>query len=226
MVLRENEQERAIKDKTQEAIALAMQGKWESAAALNRELLDADASDLGACNRLGKALLKLGDGEGAKHAFSRSLELSPSSAIARKNIELLLASGGPSKTGGMQIAPHLLIDDSGKSARVALLGCAPESERPFVSPGDEVEVERSGDTLAVNDQAGQLIGIVPPKLGRRLVRLMEGGNQYKGGVFTTTVDTVKIILRESYQHPSQRSKISFLVNAAAEPEPVVEALPR
>jgi tetratricopeptide (TPR) repeat protein len=226
MVLRENEQERAIKDKTQEAIALAMQGKWESAAALNRELLDADESDLGACNRLGKALLQLGDGEGAKHAFSRSLELSPSSAIARKNIELLLASGGPRKTGGTQIAPHLLIGDSGKSARVALLGCAPESERPFVSPGAEVEVERSGDTLAVNDQTGQLIGIVPPKLGRRLVPLMEGGNQYKGVVFTTTVDTVKIILRESYQHPSQRSKLSFLMNATAEPEPVAEALLR
>ena len=210
MVYREDDGIRSARAKTREAIALAMESRWEEAAAVNRELIELAPDDLDACNRLGKALLELGDAKGARGAFERSLAIDPSNGIARKNVDRLTTSGPQTaRPGGSPLATRLFIGDTGKSAQVTLLACAADSDRPFISPGAPVELRCQRGTLAVYNQAGQYIGVVPPKLGRRLVCMMEEGNLYEGAVASSTADAVRIVLRESYQHPSQRAKLSF-----------------
>ncbi len=222
MVYQEDDQERVLRDKSRKAITLAMECRWEEAAAVNREVLDMSPNDWEACNRLGKSLMEIGDTDGARHAFARSLEIAPNNTIARKNLERLAtmpSAPKPTSIGVPRIAPRLFISDSGKSAQVTLFAPAPDSERPFISTGAPVRLERRDGDLAVRTESGEYLGMVPPKLGRRLACLIDGGNQYEGVMFSSTPDAVKVLLRETYQHPSQRSKISFpSMDQGPEPE--------
>ena len=53
------------------------------------------------------------------------------------------------------------------------------------------------------------MGRVDPKYAQRLARLMLGGNQYSASVVKSTKDMMTVIIRETYQHPSQAGKLSF-----------------
>ena len=224
MVYREDDSVRLLRERTREAIGLAMDGRWKEAAAVNRELTEASPTDIDAWNRLGKALLEVGDAKGATAAFGRALEIDPANAIARKNVERLAAlpaKGRAAKHGAPSVASHrFFINDGSKTAHVALTGCAHVKDRAFVSPGAPVRLERRGDSLAVHTEDGDRLGMVPPKLGRRLSRLMDGGNEYRGAVASTTDDAIRVVLQETYQHPSLRSTVSFpasAVNTDADP---------
>ena len=54
-------QESGIQRYAKEAIALAMQGRWEEAVAANRAILELFPEDVDAYNRLGSALMELGE---------------------------------------------------------------------------------------------------------------------------------------------------------------------
>ena len=214
---RDDDDLRTLKSKTRDAIQLAMEGRWDDAAAVNRELLALSTDSLDACNRLGKALLELGDTKGARGAFEHSLRIAPTNAIARKNVDRLAGGVHGARPAGAQLAPKMFIGDAGKSAQVALLACASDRDRPFISPGVPLELRCHRGTLAAYSQDGGYIGLVPPKIGRRLVCMMEAGNRYEAAVASSTAEVVRVVLRESYQHPSQRSKLSFPSAAALDP---------
>jgi hypothetical protein len=224
MVYREAEDVRDLKIKAREAVELAMGGKWQEAAAVNREVIAASPSDLDAYNRLGKALLELGDPQAARAAFEHSLTIDPSNPIARKNIERL--STGNVAGGSASLSHKMFIGETGKSAQVALLGCAVDSSRPYLAPGSAIELREHKGNLVAYSAQGQYVGIVPPRIGHRLVVLMQGGNQYGGAVIGSNADSVRLVLQESYQHPSLRSKMSFPAMAAAPdaPAPVMPEL--
>lgn len=223
MVIREEEHVRTHREMTREAIALAMESRWQEASTVNRNILALSGDDLDASNRLGKSLLELGDVDGARTAFNRSLAIDPENVIARKNADRI--SGSPSAQAenavGTRFAPNMFIGDSGKSAQVTLLACATNSAKLFISPGAPVELRAEQGTLAVFNQGDHYIGLVPPKLGRRLVGLIEEGNRYEGAISGSSGDTVKVVLHESYQHPSLRSKISFLSSSFGAESPSV-----
>ncbi len=224
----EDDHLRLLNERTREAIALAMESRWKEAAAVNRKLTEAAPADIDAWNRLGKALLELGDANGARHAFGKTLEIEPGNAIARKNVERLSdlpakQQAAAKKRGSTQLAPRLFfINDGGKTAHVTLVACARGKDRPLISPGAPVRLEQCGDSLAVHTEQGVQLGLVPPKLGRRLSRLMDGGNDYRGAIASITPDSIKIVLRETYQHPSQRSTVSFPSSAVTPEAPPVE----
>ena len=228
MVYREDDSVRLLKERTREAIGLAMDGRWKEAAAVNRELTKASPTDVDAWNRLGKALLELGDTRGATRAFGGAIAIDPASAIARKNLDRLAAlpknGRGPKRVATSVAARRFFINDGSKTAHVALTGCAQVKDRAFVSPGAPVRLERRGGSLAVHTEAGDRLGMVPAKLGRRLSRLMDGGNEYQGAVASTAGDAIRVVLHETFQHPSQRATVSFPTSAlTATTEPATPA---
>ena len=65
------------------------------------------------------------------------------------------------------------------------------------------------NTLMVQSWLGEYIGQMEPKLALRLMRLMQGGNKYAAAVTGSSEQSITIIIRETYQHPSQQGRISF-----------------
>jgi len=70
----------------EQAIALAAESRWLEAVVANKHILSVAPDDVNALNRLGRASMEVGQYEGARDAYARTLVLSPSNTIAQKNL--------------------------------------------------------------------------------------------------------------------------------------------
>ncbi len=204
-----------MKDRVSEAVALAMEGKWAQAVEANRAILSEAPDDLGSYNRLGKALSELGQISNAREAFRQALEISPKNSIAQKNLDRLAGlsdeAGAPdgNGAGGSSPARRTFIEESGRAGVTTLRNVgAPETLRKL-APGKALKLAPAGKGLRVTDAHDEYVGLVDPKLGARLLRLIDGGNVYEAAVTSVSGDEVTIIVREVYKHPSQAGTVSF-----------------
>lgn len=202
---------------TDTAIQLARESRWEEAVAANRAILKASPNDVDACNRLGKALMELNRYNDAKKAYRRALELDTTNQIAKKNLERLatLAKKGIPQAETTQVDPTLFIEEMGKSAVTMLQQAAPETLAKL-NAGDRVDLRSRNKTVVVETPKGEFIGTLEPKLRARLIRLIEGGNQYTAAVTSLSTDECRIIIKETYQDPSQAGRPSFPTAVATE----------
>ena len=199
------------KDMGAQAVALALQGKWDEAAAINRELVDLCSEDVEALNRLGKAYLELGRYGEAQEAFTGALSHSPHNTIAKKNLERLshLQEKGAPPVAPRKASLNLFIEESGKSGVIVLHKPAPRHVLAKVAAGDPVNLRCEERRLLLEDLHGEYLGEVGPKLGTRLLRLIRSGNKYSGAVVSVHHQEVAVTLREIYTDPSLRGVCSF-----------------
>ncbi len=192
----------------EQAVKLAVAGRWQEAAALNHDLIARFGHDAEVYNRLGKALTELGRIREARLVYERALAVDPTNAIARRNLDRLAqAREEPAAVPAAQMSRGLFIEEVGKAAVVRL-----EAARPAalgaLDAGDPVELEARGNAVNAVTPGGGYLGMVEPRVGLRLARLLGGGNRYAAALVSTG-DPPRIIVRETYQHPSQAGKVSF-----------------
>jgi len=213
---REEDKDRLKRKASQEAIALAMQSRWQEAVAVNQSIVESFPTDIDAYNRLGRAFIELGDFARAKEAYGRALELDSNNVIAERNLHrlsLLPESQMPVKEERREVAPNLFIGDMGKSGVVNLQNLAPQEVLARMTAGNQVYLEVRGQQLVVQNEGGEYLGRVDPQYGFRLAKLIEGGNQYTAAIVSLDNDRAKVLIREVFQHPSQLGRLSFPVKA-------------
>jgi tetratricopeptide (TPR) repeat protein len=213
------ERARQQRQLTDQAINLALESKWEEAVSTNRQLLGLFPRDLSTLNRLGKALSELGQYADARQAYTEALEVDPTNNIARKNIDRLASLGDGAtarRTSHERMDPRLFIEETGKTGFTQLLDLAPRQTLGLLTAGDQVYLGRDGNVLWVLNADQERIGRVEPRLASRLIRFMEGGNQYAAGITELRDHEVRIIIRETFQHPSQFGKVSFPARGGGE----------
>ncbi|MCK4331936.1 MAG: tetratricopeptide repeat protein [Dehalococcoidia bacterium] len=213
---REEDKDRLKRKASQEAIALAMQSRWQEAVAVNQSIVESFPTDIDAYNRLGRAFIELGDFARAKEAYGRALELDSNNVIAERNLHrlsLLPESQMPVKEERREVAPNLFIGDMGKSGVVNLQSLAPQEVLARMTAGNQVYLEVRGQQLVVQNEGGEYLGRVDPQYGFRLAKLIEGGNQYTAALVSLDNDRAKVLIREVFQHPSQLGRLSFPVKA-------------
>jgi len=199
------------RQRTQQAIQLAMQGQWQEAAAVNRAIIAVFPNDVDAYNRLGKALTELGHYSEAREAYAKTLELDSLNSIAQKNLTRLATLGERAVVqaeGGQKLSPQMFIAEMGKTG-ITILTRAAAQAAARMTAGDQVFLRRQNNTLVVESGQGKYLGEIEPKLGMRLIKLMEGGNEYAAAIATLSQDDVRVIIKETFQHPSQAGKLSF-----------------
>ena len=212
MTYQEEEQVRLRRQGSKQAIALAMQGRWREAIAVNKSLIENFPSDVDAYNRLGRAYMELGEYSQAREAYQRSLEIAPYNTIAKKNLYRLAhlveaPVSAEADSGGVE--PQQFIEETGKAGVVDLCQLAPPEILARMVAGDKAYLRIDGSSLIVENGRGEYLGQVVPKHGQRLIRLMEGGNRYSAAILSSAEDKVSVIIREVYQHPSQVGRPSF-----------------
>lgn len=204
------------------AIALAMENRWSEAADVNRKIIELYPNDADAYNRLGKALLEMGRYRDALATYQRAVELDPNNIIARKNVERLahLAEKAPepapeptvpttTERGPARINPTMFIEETGKTGVTTLINPGQPEMLIELTAGDHVELRVNDNALEVYDEDGQYVGQIEPRLAKRLMGLIAGGNRYTAAVTQVADSAISILIREIYQHPSQRGKLSF-----------------
>jgi tetratricopeptide (TPR) repeat protein len=220
------DEERLIRLKQQrskEAIDLALQGRWQEAANLNKEIIEDFPDDVDTYNRLGRAYIELGYYKEARGAYGRAVELDPYNAIARRNIRRLRDLKEPPsvEVETEKVEPQHFIEEIGKAGVVGLYDLAPKEIRARMVAGDKVSLKVDGSSLLAENSRGEYLGRVDPKHAQRLARLIQGGNQYASAVVRATRDMMTIIIRETYQDPGQAGKLSFPSKGLEEVRPYI-----
>ena len=200
-----------VHQSSRQAIALALEGRWREAVEINREILATLPDDVDALNRLGRASMELKDYDAALSAYQRAKELDPYNSIAEKNLKKLATLKGTDgkEEAGKLVEPRYFIEEIGKSGVVKLLSLAPKEELAKMVAGDQVALEVVDSNLTVTSTAGVRLGLVDPRHGQRLARLIAGGNKYLASVTSASDSSLSVIIREIYQDPAQIDQPSF-----------------
>ncbi len=197
----------------EQAIAAATEADWESAADINKRILEL-GPDSEAENRLARAFWERGELATAREHYQAALALDPTNRIAERNIgrlRMLMAEAGkktvPAQKGSK--APvSIFVEETGKSGFAHLIDLVDPKLLAQVNPGDAVELSPDGPRLEAKSN-GKHIGYVEPRVAARLLKLVAEGNKYAAGVTSIGERDVRIIIRETYQDPANYGKVSF-----------------
>ena len=215
---------RLKRDLSREAVNLALQGEWERATEVNKDILELFAGDVEAMNRLVKALIELGSYLDARAVLNQVCEVAPYNNIAKKNLvrlDQLTANpgsanpGNPKQTKKTAGAPDIFIEESGKSTTI-LRNTTSNKAVLHLSPSDRVVLSRDKNTVIIRTLEGDLPGHLEPKLGNRISRLIDGGNKYAAAAVTVNGQEVSVIIRETFKHRSLENVCSFPPKAKEE----------
>ncbi|MCH7484615.1 MAG: tetratricopeptide repeat protein [Chloroflexi bacterium] len=228
MIFQAEDRTRTKKQQADIAIQMALQGQWEQAVDLNRSILESFPADVDACNRLGKALTELGRYADARDSYMKAIEIDPLNLIARKNLSRLstLGKSAPKKkskkAASQKLSPEMFIEERGKTTITEL--ARPDMEvANQLTAADLVKLVRDKKgNVFVETMAGQRFGDVESRLGQRLVKLMDGGNQYVAAISSLHEDGVKLLIRETLQSASQVGKLSFPATVTESVRPYIK----
>ena len=214
----EDEKLKGKREKSKEAISLAMQGKWEKAREVNMGILRLFPEDVEALNRLGKALLALGSYPEARTAFETAAKVAPYNPISKKNLERLshLKGTAPPPKQGKVTTPCLFIEEGGKSGMTMLQRPAQRQVLVKMAAGDEVKLKLHDHALIVEDVQGEYLGQVEPKLAMRLIRFMDAGNRYAAAITSINRQDVSVIIWETHRAPGMDNACSFPTRSGQE----------
>jgi tetratricopeptide repeat protein len=205
----------------EDAVQLAISGKWDEAVKLNKFIVDNFGADEETQNRLGKALSELGKLKEAKAAYEAAMKINPMNSIAKKNaarINALLHQKEGLKVGGTRVDLNLFVEEMGKTVITTVDAPASADIASKVAAGDVAELKIEGDGIAAETSRGVRVGQLEPKLARRLIKFMRGGNRYQAGITSVDGGIVKLIVRETYQDPRFAGKPSFPMRRKREVE--------
>ena len=195
-----------------QAIAAALESDWQRAADLNKQILDVSAEDVEARNRYGRALLELGKLDEAKAAYQDVLKAYPHDPIALRQVARIAALGEDKRKADVtrsKTQTRLFIEDMGKTGILRLVNPAPMNVLARYSPGAEAELREQEGLLAVHARDGALLGFLEPKVGRRLIEMIRGGNEYVVQIVTNDQQNPRVAVREVVQSPENAHRISF-----------------
>jgi tetratricopeptide (TPR) repeat protein len=215
-VFQSEDRQRMKRLRSEKAIQLAMQNKWEEAADLNRQILELFPQDVDTLNRLGKALMELGQYADARDQYAKSTKIDPSNGIAAKNLARLTklaeeAAASPTAPvlHSKPVNPSLFIEESGKTAVTDLVDVSAYQSIATLTAGDKLDLKVENGVVRVLGPGGGQVGQLEPKIGQRVMRLIAAGNRYSAAITSIDEHHVRIILREEFRDPSMRSRPSF-----------------
>jgi len=202
--LAKQDEKMRIRRRLQEkAVELAATNRWEEAVETNRQIL-ATGEDPDTYNRLGKALMELGQYAEAHDAYQQTLRLNPTNTIARKNLARLDAliargfeSGQANRKARQQVDLRMFITETGRTAITTLIDLQRGPAVDALITGEKMEFRVEGRTVYVIDADGTVIGRLEPKLGQRLAELIGGGNKYVAAIAQADPRQIRLLIRET-----------------------------
>ncbi|OGO19307.1 MAG: hypothetical protein A2Z15_04260 [Chloroflexi bacterium RBG_16_50_11] len=211
MTLQDGKQLKYKQQRSKEAIDMAMQARWQEAVEINKEIVGNFPDDVDAHNRLGRAYMELGQYKLSREAYRRAVQLDPYNTIANRNLRRLndLKDSGKIEIETDKVEPQQFIQEIGKAGVVTLEQLAQKEKRASTVAGDKAVLKVEGSYLVVENSRSEYLGRVEPKHAPRLIRLMLGGNKYSAAVVKSTAEGMTVMVRETFQDPSQAGKLSF-----------------
>ncbi len=199
------------------AVELATKNQWNEVIEINRQILLL-GEDPETYNRLGKAFFELGSYSESYEHYQQTLRISPTNVIARKNLarlEVMMTRGldqfRPTSNNREQVDMLLFVTEAGKAVISTLIETPRSPAVESLTVGEKIALVQEGEYVLATDTDGNVIGRLEPRLAKRYIELVKRGNQFVTAVAQCDTRQVRLLIRETYQHPDQRDKISLPV---------------
>ena len=194
------------------AIKAAVKNDWEQALLLNQKILEEYPQDIDSLNRLAFALIKLGKLQKAKDIYKQVLQIDKTNPIALRNLKRIACMPKQKKvtTADTHAAvENLFIEEAGKTKIVKLKNVTDRKTLSFLQPGDYVELAIKRSKIFVQMYDRKYIGMLPDQLGVRLLRFIQGGNEYSAFIKAIGDKNVTIFIKEVKKATRYKNQPSF-----------------
>jgi tetratricopeptide (TPR) repeat protein len=206
----------------EDARRAALEGRWDEAIELNRQLVERSPRDADAHNRLGRAFLVLKRYGEATDAYSTALRADPANLIARRNLQRLetlrhraapespvAAEGESDGTETTTPRPTVFIEEVGKTWVDEIVNPTTAEVLAEIFPATQLQLLVEDDRLIVTDNDGRRLGEIEAKTAERVISLLNGGNRYEVYALGLSGQSLRVILREVFRDPTQANTVSF-----------------
>ncbi len=178
------------------AIQAAVEGNWEKAIKVNKEIIKSKTNDVDALNRLGFAYLQCGQTKKAQQIFNKVLKIDPFNPIALKNLKKIKNSKLLGNVNQQKICPDVFLEEPGITKTVNLINLASKSVLSLLVPSQKVLLITKKNRVEVRSIDNIYLGALPDDLSFRLKKLMRLGNIYCAFIKSVEEQKLTIIIRE------------------------------
>lgn len=198
-----------LKDKAIQALLL---GEWKNATSLNKALLHDNPNDIDALNRLAYAFTILGRIKDAKSTYRKVLKLDTLNQIAIRNIKKLtdLDPRRIAKSTSIKYVNYIFLEETGKTKIISLVNITHPKIIAFLTTGQPVIITIKRSKIFIQDQNKQYLGVLPDDIGRRLIKLIKGGNVYDAYIKSANQHNVSVFIKEVKRASRYKDQPSFL----------------
>ena len=187
-------------------------GNWKDAATLNKTLISEDPKDIDALNRLAYILTIMGKIQDAKSTYKKVLKIDVLNQIAIKNIRKLTEMGSKNTAkdlSSIKNLNHTFLEETGKTKIITLINTAQPKIIALLTTGQPIVIAIKRSKIFVQDQDKQYLGVLPDDVGRRLIKLMKGGNCYEACIKSATEHKVCVFVKETKRASKYKNQPSF-----------------
>lgn len=211
---------------SEQAINAALSSNWELALKLNKQILKVDPQNVDALNRLARTYLELGKCNLAKKYYSEVVKIDSYNPIALKNLKMIKSfksnaqnttlvnkNGLSVKDGNLpnyKLSPSLFLQEPGKTKTVNLLKVAEPQKLSQAFCGMQVEMAIKNRRITIVDANGNYLGVLPDDVSHHLTRLFKGGNKYELFIKSIRVNSLSVIIKETFRSKKFKNQPSFL----------------
>lgn len=162
----------------QNAISLALNGKWKEAVKANLEILSLTPMDIDSLNRLARCYSELGQIGKAKKTTQKVLDIDPLDSIAQRCLEKWLAvkNGNRQQVGITSLESFL--EEPGKTKIAPLTHLGDAGVLACLDSGDEVRLLPHTHSVSVTTLDGKYLGRLHDDIAARLRNLLKNGRKY------------------------------------------------
>lgn len=193
----------------QKAISLALQGKWDDAIKVNREILEVNSQDSEALNRLARAYSEVGEIGKARQTAQKVLKIDPVNTIALRCLDKWKVSGKIKKDTNQTVLADAFLEESGKTRLIELLNIGDKKLFVNLDAGEETKLVPFAHRVSVMTMDGRYVGRLPDDLASRLKSLMKSGNKYQVLIKSVKAGQVTVFIREMEKGATVRDVASF-----------------
>ncbi|MBU1000520.1 hypothetical protein KKE78_03955 [Patescibacteria group bacterium] len=215
-------------DLHKQAINAALDSNWKLAIKLNKQIIKTNPQNVDALNRQAKAYIETGKTNLAKKYYSKALSVDPYNPIAQKNLKIIKSFKSKkskrckSTTQDVdnklssetcirsKLCPSLFLQEPGKTKIVSLIKIAEPQKLISTFSGMKVEMVIKNRKITITDLNGNYLGVLPDDINHQLLRLSKGGNKYELFVKAVRINTLSVIIKETFRSKRFRNQPSFL----------------
>lgn len=195
-----------------QAVKAALAQNWEKAIEINKKIIKENSQNIPALNRLARCHWELGNIKQAFKTYKKVLKIDNFNPIANKNFTRLSKGGKIKKNLNKKRNPFsskVFLEEPGKTKIVSLVRLAEPDILGKLNNGEKVIMVAKKRLVSVQNEEGNYLGTIPEDLSLKLIKFMNGGNQYD--VFIKNIDhqTLQIFIREIFKGKKYNDVASF-----------------